>query len=450
MREKLPELRRERRFHWQTDLLLESVRRLTFANWILAYIDPDQLAKAGFFYLQTSDHVQCVFCQGIVGFWDPGDVPEIEHHKHFPRCVFVQGVATGNVPLSIPADDTGRVYRLLEDYHHFKITSTRPTIKPPNSSYAIVGLATIQIFDIVSDLEKSDSYGFYSPTDATEIEPGTLAHPQLNTPNARKQTFARWPTDVGVSVDALVEAGFFYCGVSDLVQCFNCGGGLFSWRTGDDPSADHARYYPFCPFIRTKGNSDTTIRSWDDNSPPLPITRPVTLSSEEANLLLAHPIAKRLLAMGLSSASVRGALKTRVEQRGILCQNVTSALELVFDFEENERRMNTSTLVHDTASPQQPPIPPPTQAESGEADERVREEAEVARQQQLRREVEELRREVEEAENRLVCRLCGEARVEVVLQPCSHLHLCATCARPIDTCPTCTSPVRGTLKPIIG
>lgn len=133
---------------------------------------------------------------------------------------------------------------------------------------------------------------YYSPTDATQVEAGTLAHPQLNTPNARKQTFSRWSADVGVSVDALVEAGFFYCGVSDWVQCFNCGGGLFSWRAGDDPSADHARYYPFCPFIRTKCSNDTTIRSWDDNFPPSPVTRPVTLSEEEANLLLAHPIGK--------------------------------------------------------------------------------------------------------------------------------------------------------------
>lgn len=129
------ELRSERRFHCQLELLLESVRRQTFANWTVASIDPDSLARAGFFYLQTSDHVQCVFCRGIVGYWDPEDRPDVEHRKHFPNCPFVSGVATGNVPLTHPADDTGRVYRLLDEYHTFRVTSTRPVVRSSTSGY---------------------------------------------------------------------------------------------------------------------------------------------------------------------------------------------------------------------------------------------------------------------------------------------------------------------------
>ncbi|KAK8744295.1 hypothetical protein OTU49_000722 [Cherax quadricarinatus] len=132
---RLPELRRERRFHSMMALLMESVRRQTFANWTVAFIDPEQLARAGFFYLQTQDHVQCVFCQGIVGYWDPGDHPDLEHRKHFPNCPFVTGVATGNVPISYPADDTGRVYRLLDEYLAFRVTSTRPNAKTSANKY---------------------------------------------------------------------------------------------------------------------------------------------------------------------------------------------------------------------------------------------------------------------------------------------------------------------------
>ena len=64
--------------------------------------------------------------------------------------------------------------------------------------------------------------------------------------------------------------------------------------------------------------------------------------------------------------------------------------------------------------------------------------------------VTDLQRRLEEERRRLLCRICMKNRVEVVLQPCSHLHFCATCARPLDQCPTCNAPVRGTLLPIIG
>ncbi|KAK8744358.1 hypothetical protein OTU49_000763 [Cherax quadricarinatus] len=68
----------------------------------------------------------------------------------------------------------------------------------------------------------------------------------------------------------------------------------------------------------------------------------------------------------------------------------------------------------------------------------------------LLQEVKELQKKVREAERRLQCRQCGTERVAVVFQPCSHLHLCSSCARPHDTCVTCGTIVRGTLKPIIG
>lgn len=45
--------------------------------------------------------------------------------------------------------------------------------------------------------------------------------------------------------------------------------------------------------------------------------------------------------MGLSPASMKGALKLRLEKSGVMCRTVTEAMELVFDFEEEQRRNNT-------------------------------------------------------------------------------------------------------------
>ncbi|KAG0717151.1 Baculoviral IAP repeat-containing protein 7-A [Chionoecetes opilio] len=416
------ELRRERRFHSLADVMFESVRRQTFTNWTLPYVDADQLARAGFFFLRTHDHVQCAFCRGVVGYWDPGDQPLEEHRRHFSACRFVSGMPTGNVPANHSADDTGRAYRLLEEYHHFRVSSTRPA---PNKYHR----------------------------DATQVDAGGhISYPQFITGDTRKPTFRNWPESVGVTPDSIVAAGFFYTGLSDMVQCFHCGGGLFGWREGDDPAADHAHYYPWCPFIRTVCDSPGGARPWGDNLPPAPVIRPIQLSTHEEDLLLAHPLAKRVVEMGLQPSSVKAGLKAKLEKTGRFCLEVTEALEVVFDYDESRRSaaciVAESSLVRDgVVAMEVAPVPAPQIAAVTED---ARRDELKTRKQLLQQEVVDLQRLLEEEKNRLMCRICKSSPVEVVLQPCSHLHFCATCARPLDRCRTCDTAVRGTLRPIIG
>jgi hypothetical protein len=76
----------------------EVVRFRTFQNWKSTAITPNILAKAGFFYFNDADKVQCAFCLGIVGGWEPTDDAFAEHKKHFPRCPFILGLPVGNLP----------------------------------------------------------------------------------------------------------------------------------------------------------------------------------------------------------------------------------------------------------------------------------------------------------------------------------------------------------------
>lgn len=132
--------------------------------------------------------------------------------------------------------------------------------------------------------------GFFK--DSVQADVGQMSFPQFNTNNVRLQTFRDWPRGLGLAPEALVAAGFFYTGLSDWVQCFHCGGGLFAWRRNDDPVTDHARYYPWCPFIRTVCGKTKEQGPWGDNTPPPPIIRPIDLSCQEEDLLLSHPLAK--------------------------------------------------------------------------------------------------------------------------------------------------------------
>ncbi len=79
----------------------ESYRRRTFDNgwpeW--AFLGPPELAKNGFYYLESQDRVKCAFCSGILCNWRPADKAEQEHRRHFPHCPFVRGLAVGNVTM---------------------------------------------------------------------------------------------------------------------------------------------------------------------------------------------------------------------------------------------------------------------------------------------------------------------------------------------------------------
>jgi len=41
------------------------------SRWNKPFIKPEDLAKAGLFYL-NADRVQCAFCTGVIGQWSPG------------------------------------------------------------------------------------------------------------------------------------------------------------------------------------------------------------------------------------------------------------------------------------------------------------------------------------------------------------------------------------------
>ncbi|XP_051961952.1 baculoviral IAP repeat-containing protein 7-like isoform X2 [Xyrauchen texanus] len=71
---------------------MESVdnRLATYHNWPTgATVQPDTLARAGFFYTGHGDNVKCFFCDGGLRNWEPGDEPWQEHAKWFPQCEYL-------------------------------------------------------------------------------------------------------------------------------------------------------------------------------------------------------------------------------------------------------------------------------------------------------------------------------------------------------------------------
>ncbi|XP_026475559.1 death-associated inhibitor of apoptosis 1-like [Ctenocephalides felis] len=67
----------------------------------------------------------------------------------------------------------------------------------------------------------------------------------------RLKTFERWPVSF-ISPSVLVKLGFYYMKVDDRVRCEFCKVEIDRWEQGDDPSIDHQRWAPNCPFLRNR------------------------------------------------------------------------------------------------------------------------------------------------------------------------------------------------------
>merc|ERR1719259_966931 len=98
--------------------------------------------------------------------------------------------------------------------------------------------------------------------------------------NERRKTFEGfWSDTWPVSPKALAQAGFYYCGPEDMVQCAWCYGKLQGWEQGDNPLTEHARHFSSCPKFgdrkavkasslvnvhNTQGDAGTSELSEDD------------------------------------------------------------------------------------------------------------------------------------------------------------------------------------------
>jgi Inhibitor of Apoptosis domain/Zinc finger, C3HC4 type (RING finger) len=88
-----------------TSALKNEIERLkTFEDWPLEFIQPTDLAAAGFFYKPNAsfiDSVECVFCEGTLHSWELEDDVNTEHWTHFPNCAFLRGYDVANIPREI-------------------------------------------------------------------------------------------------------------------------------------------------------------------------------------------------------------------------------------------------------------------------------------------------------------------------------------------------------------
>ncbi|XP_041728759.2 inhibitor of apoptosis protein-like isoform X1 [Coregonus clupeaformis] len=146
-------------------MLQREERLLTFVHWPLRIpVRPDQLAKAGFYYVGRNDDVKCFCCDGGLRCWESGDDPWVEHAKWFPRCVYLLQEKGQEFVHQIQA----RFPRLFEQLLTNGDSSSREFVDPPGeerSEDAVMMNTAV----VVSSLEMGFERGLVKQTVQSKI-----------------------------------------------------------------------------------------------------------------------------------------------------------------------------------------------------------------------------------------------------------------------------------------
>lgn len=206
----------------------ESERLKTFETWECDFIDPRVLAKAGFYYRNVEDSVQCVFCGIQIRGWEPGDDPDQDHRENSPNCDFVRNRECGNVPITdVGAQDTPMENVCSQD------VSVNNGVEISN------GEGYVLFFT-----------GTNGRTSNLQIaENNEPVCPYYSTKEKRIESFDSWTKSEIQLPEKLADAGFYFTKIGDSTVCFHCGGGLHNWTEHDDPWVEHAKHFPKCGFV---------------------------------------------------------------------------------------------------------------------------------------------------------------------------------------------------------
>lgn len=174
---------------------VEKNRLRTFEGWPAnVAVEPQRIAKAGFFSTGLGLEVQCFCCGGKISEWNYGDQVMVRHRALDPQCPFVKNpIQSGNVPL-IPGGSSA--------------PPTRSNSCQPSS---------------LTDGEGSSSSRQNNPqpsADSLSIENVTSLDDGMDfrSEAARLQSFRSWPIPFIVAPERLAKAGFYYLQQGDRVR----------------------------------------------------------------------------------------------------------------------------------------------------------------------------------------------------------------------------------------
>ncbi|VVC41445.1 Hypothetical protein CINCED_3A003654 [Cinara cedri] len=383
------------------DLKIYKNRLGTFnAGWKLDFITPDQMAKAGLYYLGKQDSVRCLFCSKEFDNWQCGDDPVIEHKKKSPQCPFVRE-SEGDDAFEDELNDS------------------------PSSLFTNEGTSILQ--------KIIESLGILQGIDIPH-------HEDLITLEARLKTFDKCKEQMKQQdIQTLCEAGFYYHigGDEELDQliCFCCNQSLDDFKDNDEPWTEHAKNSPTCSYVLlSKGKYFVDMvcglipnpEELSNNSADLEqVTNPMSrvydfLHSKKSKLNSTKTSDKQIIMPPLSSSSqisdnivCKICYKEEIKIVFLPCRHAITCISCAFAIDQCALCREPFVYVIS--------IKIYTDPEQEHDDELPCSSSQCP----------------DELSNQMMCKVCGKEKMDSVLIPCRHVYACKKCSSKIMECPIC-------------
>ncbi|KAF0728263.1 baculoviral IAP repeat-containing protein 3-like, partial [Aphis craccivora] len=184
-------------------------RMNTFRDWPVSFLEPRDMAKAGFFYTGDGDKVVCYKCFKEFDRWEKKDTPMGEHMYHKPTCPFV-----------------------ISYKKHFN---------NPSGPY---GLTSLEVKTIEDKLHTEGIMLFINP----------LYYETMVAFTARRNSFIKCVITLQLDMNTVSKAGFFYSGngYTYSLTCFYCGVTIGECSGDFDPWVVHAKMSKTCNYLFLK------------------------------------------------------------------------------------------------------------------------------------------------------------------------------------------------------
>lgn len=349
----------------------------SFRTWpASAVVSEVQLADCGLYFTGSFDEVICYECKVKIKNWQIHDVPRIRHHSVSPNCKFILGESSTTTSYI-----SSRETKATE--------SVKGRIRIESAEQALEAMEKIEGNQWF--LERKP----FNPNSCRSRVDYKIASNRLSSfEGYRSDVFPILPSE-------LAEAGLYYIGPKDRVQCPFCRGKLINWEQGDKPFLEHLKHFPLCSFVQEK----LKIRA----------------NTAEDGMIAArsHPAVLTVKKLGFDEDIVYQALSN-------LCREppckITGErlLDAVFEIEKKSSHKNSNL----------------TSLRTSIGDDKESKGAEAY----------PLNEETGQNTERLMCNICLEREKNTVFLTCRHLVCCSICSESLDSCPVCRSRIIATLQ----
>ncbi|XP_065224673.1 baculoviral IAP repeat-containing protein 7-like isoform X1 [Planococcus citri] len=211
------------------NLLDESDRLKTMADWSHPFANKRSLAAAGFFYIHyenTGDLIKCPFCHLDVtrSNWEEGADPFELHRRLSPNCPYLNRLKSRTTTDCLPSRNMPN----LNNYENGRPST--PSNSERQSLFQINTSSRALFRNYASFDERIKSY-----------------------------ESTKWPSNFKSQPDTLSKAGFFYLGPGTKTACFQCGGAIM-FQEDDDAFVEHKHFFPKCMFVTKHELLETTSK----------------------------------------------------------------------------------------------------------------------------------------------------------------------------------------------